>query len=90
MLHRRPRHRQYQLAEPENRLVTRQLEADWEAALTEAARLEADHQRFAEQQPAVLTAAGRAAMQPLASDLPRVWHAPSTTQADRKGLSSGT
>ena len=30
-------HRQYQLAEPENRLVTRQLEADWEAALAEAA-----------------------------------------------------
>ena len=29
--------RQYQLAEPENRLVTRQLEADWEAALAEGA-----------------------------------------------------
>ena len=28
--------RQYQLAEPENRLVTRQLEADWESALAEA------------------------------------------------------
>ena len=28
--------RQYQLAEPENRLVARQLEADWEAALAEA------------------------------------------------------
>ena len=33
--------RQYQLAEPENRLVARQLEADWEAALAETARLEA-------------------------------------------------
>ena len=29
--------RQYQLAEPENRLVARQLETDWEAALAEAA-----------------------------------------------------
>jgi thioesterase domain-containing protein len=27
--------RQYQLAEPENRLVVRQLERDWEAALAE-------------------------------------------------------
>ena len=33
--------RQYQLAEPENRLVARQLEADWEAALADTARLEA-------------------------------------------------
>jgi DNA invertase Pin-like site-specific DNA recombinase len=78
--------RQYQLAEPENRLVVRQLEADWEAALAEAARLEADYQRFTEQQPATLTPAERAAIQVLASDLPQVWHAPSTTQADRKEL----
>src|SRR5213075_2151774 len=42
--------RQYQLAEPENRLVVRQLEAGWEAALAEAGRLEADYQRFTEEQ----------------------------------------
>jgi DNA invertase Pin-like site-specific DNA recombinase len=78
--------RQYQLAEPENRLVTRQLEADWEAALAETARLEADYQRFTEEQPATLTAAERAAIQVLAADLPKVWNAPSTTQADRKEL----
>jgi DNA invertase Pin-like site-specific DNA recombinase len=78
--------RQYQLAEPENRLVARQLEADWETALAEAGRLEADYQRFTEEQPAVLTAAERAAVQALAADLPRVWDAPSTTQADRKEL----
>src|SRR5712691_6698186 len=78
--------RQYQLAEPENRLVVRQLEAGWEAALAEAARLEADYQRFTEEQPETLTAGQRAAIQILASDLPRVWNAPSTTQADRKEL----
>ena len=78
--------RQYQLAEPENRLVTRQLEAGWEAALAETARLEADYQRFTEQQPATLTAAERTAIQALAADLPRVWDARSTTQADRKEL----
>ena len=78
--------RQFQLAEPENRLVTRQLEADWEAALAESARLEADYQRFTEEQPATLNAAERAAIHDLARDLPRVWSAPSTTQADRKEL----
>ena len=78
--------RQYQLAEPENRLVARQLEADWEAALAATARLEADYQRFTEEQPTALTAAERAAIQALAADIPQVWHAPSTTQADRKEL----
>ena len=78
--------RQYQLAEPENRLVTRQLEKDWEAALAEADRLQADYQRFTEELPKTLTAAERAAIQALASDLPRVWDAPTTTQADRKEL----
>jgi hypothetical protein len=78
--------RQYQLAEPENRLVARQLEADWETALAEAGQLEADYQRFTEEQPAALSPAERAAIQALAADLPRVWHAPSTTQADRKEL----
>ncbi|HEV2240776.1 MAG TPA: recombinase family protein [Streptosporangiaceae bacterium] len=78
--------RQYQLAEPENRLVVRQLEKEWEAALADAGRLEADYQRFTEQQPKTLSASQRAAIQALASDLPRVWNAPSTTQADRKEL----
>jgi DNA invertase Pin-like site-specific DNA recombinase len=78
--------RQYQLAEPENRLVARQLEADWEAALAEAGQLEADYQRFTEEQPAALSPAERVAIQALACDLPRVWDAPSTTQADRKEL----
>ncbi len=78
--------RQYQLADPENRLVTRQLEAGWEAALAGAGRLEAEHQRFAEQVPAVLSAAEREAIRSLAADLPRVWNAPTTTRADRKEL----
>jgi hypothetical protein len=78
--------RQYQLAEPENRLVTRQLEAAWENALADTARLEADYQRFIEQQPSALSAAEREAIRELAADLPQVWHAPTTTQADRKEL----
>jgi len=78
--------RQYQLAEPENRLVVRQLEKEWEAALAEASRLETDYQRFTEQQPKTLTTAERAAIAALASDLPRVWNAPTTTMADRKEL----
>jgi len=61
------------------RLVTRQLEADWEAALAEAGRLEADCQRFTEEHRHLATASG---CHPGPGRRPsRVWRAPSTTQA---------
>src|SRR5207237_7615970 len=68
------------------RLAAARPEPDREAAPQQPARLAADYQRFTEQQPAVLTAAERTAIESLAGDLPRVWNAPSTTQADRKEL----
>ena len=80
--------RQFQLAEPENRLVTRQLEADWEAALAEASRLEGDYQRFTEEQPKTLSAAERTAIQALAADVPQVWNAPSTSSGRPQGTAA--
>jgi hypothetical protein len=47
--------RQYRLAEPENRLVVRQLEADWEAALAERQRLGEEYDRFTAARPRILT-----------------------------------
>jgi hypothetical protein len=78
--------RQYQLAEPENRLVVRQLERDWEAALAERQRLGEEYDRFTAARPRTLTAAEREQIRALAADLPAVWHAPTTTDADRKQL----
>jgi hypothetical protein len=80
--------RQYQLAEPENRLVVRQLEKDWEAALAERQRqrLSEDYDRFTATRPRVLTAAEREQIRLLAADIPAVWDAPTTTTADRKKL----
>ena len=43
--------RQYQLAEPENRLVVRQLEKDWEAALAERQQLGEEYDRFHRRPP---------------------------------------
>ena len=74
--------RQYQLAEPENRLVARQLEKDWEAALAERQRLDEEYDRFAAARPRTLTAAEREQIRALAADLPAVWNAPTTTDAD--------
>ncbi len=78
--------RQYQLAEPENRLVARQLEQGWETALAERQRLGEEYDRFTAARPPVLTAAEREQIQALAADLPAVWNAPTTTNADRKQL----
>jgi DNA invertase Pin-like site-specific DNA recombinase len=78
--------RQYQLAEPENRLVVRQLEKDWEAALAERQRLGEEYDRFAAGRPRTLTAAEREQIRALAADLPAVWDAATTTDADRKQL----
>jgi DNA invertase Pin-like site-specific DNA recombinase len=78
--------RQYQLAEPENRLVARQLEREWEGALAERAHLTEEYERYQRQRPARLSAAELAAIRALANDIPALWAAPTTTVADRKRL----
>jgi hypothetical protein len=78
--------RQYRLVEPENRLVARQLEREWEEKLAAQLRLEEDYRRFRETQPRGLTADERAAIRQLAADIPALWHAPTTTAAERKEL----
>ena len=76
----------YRLAEPENRLVVRSLEHDWEQALAEQARLRDDYERYRQARPVRLTAAELAAIRALADDIPAIWSAPTTTNADRKTL----
>jgi DNA invertase Pin-like site-specific DNA recombinase len=43
--------RRYASTEPENRLVARTLERDWEMALAEQVRITADHERFRRERP---------------------------------------
>jgi hypothetical protein len=74
--------RRYQLTEPENRLVARQLDKDWEAALAERQRLGEEYDRFTAARPRTLTAAEREQIRTLAADVPAIWHAPTTTGAD--------
>jgi DNA invertase Pin-like site-specific DNA recombinase len=76
----------YRLAEPEHRLVVRQLEADWEAALAAQVRLREDYDRFTRTRPQPLTPAQQQAITALAGDIEGLWAAPTTTDADRKQL----
>src|SRR6266699_2604114 len=67
--------RQYQLAEPENRLVVRQLEKDWNDALAERQRLGEDYDRHLASRPRALPPAEREQVRALAADLPAGWNA---------------
>jgi DNA invertase Pin-like site-specific DNA recombinase len=78
--------RQYQAIEPENRLVARSLERQWEEALREQRDLEEEYDRFLKERPPQLGEDQRAQILALSSDLPALWNAPETTAADRKEI----
>jgi DNA invertase Pin-like site-specific DNA recombinase len=78
--------RQYDAVEPENRLVARTLERKWEEALQAQRALEEDYARFLQTQPHHLTAAERAQIETLASNLPAVWQAPQTGVAEKRQI----
>jgi hypothetical protein len=78
--------RRYLAVDPDNRLVARGLEADWEAALRALADAEAELARREARRPKTLTAQEKTAILALGDDLNAVWSAPSTTDRDRKQL----
>jgi hypothetical protein len=78
--------RRYQLAEPENRLVIRHLEHEWEEALTARRQLGEDYERFGRERPMRLSTAELAAIRALATDIPALWAASTATAGDRKKL----
>src|ERR1022692_4763628 len=65
--------------DPDNRLVARGLEAEWENALRELKAAEAELARREHTKPLILTAEDRAALLALGKDLNAVWSAPTTT-----------
>lgn len=78
--------RRYRAVDPDNRLVARGLETEWEKALHDLADAEAELARRQAARPKTLTAAERAAILALGDNLDQVWTAPTTTDKDRKQL----
>jgi hypothetical protein len=76
--------RQFDAIEPENRLVARTLERQWEQALVEQAQLAADYERFQRDQPQTLTAAEVAAVRELTCDILGLWS--TAAQEERQTL----
>jgi DNA invertase Pin-like site-specific DNA recombinase len=78
--------RQYHAVEPENRLVARQLERDWEEALMARREIEEDLRRLEHEQPVELKAHELEMIKSLSTDLPTLWNATGTTAADRQTI----
>ena len=78
--------RQYRAVEPENRLVARGLETEWEKRLRDLAAAEAELERREQQRPRTLSPEEKKKIHSLGSDLRKVWTAPTTTDRDRKEL----
>jgi hypothetical protein len=78
--------RQYDAVEPENRLVARSLEAQWEDKLRAFEQVEREYESWRHRQQLVLSDDDRDQILALAEDVPRVWSASTTTAADRKQL----
>jgi DNA invertase Pin-like site-specific DNA recombinase len=78
--------RQFDAVEPENRLVARSLEAEWEARLAEVARAEAALADQRARKPTSLTNEEAAWFERAGADLRAVFDADSTTMPERKQL----
>jgi DNA invertase Pin-like site-specific DNA recombinase len=78
--------RRYRAVDPENRLVARGLETEWNTTLRTLADAEAELARQQQRRPTALTSAERQTITALGQDLQQVWAAPTTTDKDRKQL----
>ena len=80
--------RQFNRADPDNRLVTATLEQRWEAALRAVQQAEADLQARQQRRVVVaeLSEELKAAFAAIGQHLPQLWHAPILTQPQRKAL----
>lgn len=76
--------RQYQLVEPENRLVVRELERQWESALHEHQQLSQEYARTRQLHLAALSKDQLQLIRSLAENVPRLWRSPTTTCSERQ------
>jgi DNA invertase Pin-like site-specific DNA recombinase/sugar-specific transcriptional regulator TrmB len=78
--------RRYRAIDPDNRLIARGLEAEWEKSLRELEDAKAQLARREQRCPRTLSADERIRLLTLGADLRDVWQAPTTTARDKKEL----
>jgi DNA invertase Pin-like site-specific DNA recombinase len=78
--------RRYRAVDPDNRLVARGLEGEWEESLTSLETAKAELARREQERPRVLSIEEHSRLCALGPDLAAVWAATTTTPRDRKEL----
>jgi DNA invertase Pin-like site-specific DNA recombinase len=78
--------RRYKAIDPDNRVIARTLEREWNDKLAELEEFDREHQQVRQYEKIELTREDRARILSLAKDLPAVWNAKTTTHAERKNL----
>src|SRR5260370_18587278 len=78
--------RRYRAVDPENRLVARSLEREWNEKLAQVEQLQREYAIVPKQAALSLSATQREQIRKLADHLPALWHAQRTTFAERKQL----
>ncbi|MBI2806526.1 MAG: recombinase family protein [Planctomycetes bacterium] len=78
--------RRYQEVDPAHRLVAATLEKRWEETLNQQRQVQEEYERFVRAKPVQLSADEQTRITALASDIPALWNAPATTNADRKQI----
>lgn len=78
--------KRYRAVDPENRLVARGLESDWESRLRDLAEAEAELRRRELLRPHPVTPDQLKRLKCLGADLHHLWNANTTTDRDRKEL----
>jgi DNA invertase Pin-like site-specific DNA recombinase len=78
--------RRFNAVEPENRLVARTLETQWETSLKKLQDAEIEFERRKHHSQKKLTEEQKTVIRTLSNDIKKVWHAPSTTPRDKKEL----
>lgn len=78
--------RRYMAVDPDNRLVARGLEAEWEKCLRDLEAAKAELTRREQQRPTSLDSEQRCRLLELGADLTVAWQAPTTSARDKKEL----
>jgi DNA invertase Pin-like site-specific DNA recombinase len=78
--------KRYKAVDPDNRVVARTLEREWESKLRELEEVERQYAEARRTRRVELSVADRARVRELARDLPAVWRSPVTPPADRKAM----
>jgi hypothetical protein len=78
--------RRYKAVDPDNRVVARTLEREWNDKLEAVEQLEREREQVRRREKIELTDQDRARILELAKNLSVVWNAPTTSNAERKNL----